>query len=64
METYTQGELMTYSFSTLTQLEKHWRKMNGRGINGVILIMDYTARRYGYSSIQNAEEQLILRNQS
>lgn len=64
METYTRGELMTYSFSTLTQLAKHWREMNDKGINGAIEIMNCTARQYGYASAEDAEKQLRLSNKS
>lgn len=57
IETYARGELLTYSEKTLDALSRCFEQMKEAGINGGFLIMEETARRYGFPSLEAAEEQ-------
>lgn len=55
-ETYTRGELSTYSAKTLRLLEEHYLQLAALGENPAELILKNTVERYGYKSIERAEE--------
>jgi hypothetical protein len=55
-ETYTRGELATYSAKTLQLLEEHYLQMAAMGENPAEHILRNTVQRYGYKSIERAEE--------
>jgi hypothetical protein len=54
-ETYTRGELATYSLKTLQLLEAHYTAMVDRGDNPAVAVLRYTAESYGYASLERAE---------
>ena len=58
LETYSKGELTTYSAKTLRILKEHLEGLEKKGKNPGICIMDYTARQYGYQSAQDAQDYL------
>lgn len=50
-ETYTQGELMTYSIDTLNALWAHMQSLKAKGRNLNEEILQYTAKLYGLNGI-------------
>jgi hypothetical protein len=54
-ETYTRGELATYSVKTLGLLEEHYKQMAAVGENPAEMVLRNTVERYGYASIERAE---------
>jgi len=54
-ETYTRGELATYSVRTLHLLEKHYLQMAAQGENPAEVILRHTVEEYGYASLERAE---------
>lgn len=54
-ETYTRGELATYSVRTLRLLEKHFLQMAAEGENPAEKILAHTVAQYGYASLEHAE---------
>lgn len=56
VETYLRGELMTYSKETLRRYLAHIKALQERGKNITLEIMEYTVRKYGYASLQAAED--------
>ena len=54
-ETYSRGELSTYSEQTLHCCLEMVKKLQREGQNMAVLIMDATARAYGYADIDAAE---------
>lgn len=61
VETYTRGELETYSEQTLAMLLDHYRIMVQQNINIHEVTVGITARLYGYQSLEQAEEQVEKR---
>lgn len=56
--TYYKGELCTYSLDTLQTLYESMKKMKSENINGSKIILEETAKRYGYNSIEDANSVL------
>ncbi len=56
METYLRGELETYSDKTLVLYRNMLNRMDDAGENMVELTLQYTAKLYGYGSLEEAEE--------
>jgi hypothetical protein len=54
-ETYTRGELATYSARTLQLLHEHYLAMAARGENPAEVILEHTVRSYGFDSLERAE---------
>jgi len=52
--TYYRGELCTYSLNTLRILYDSIKKMKLDNVNGSKVILEETAKRYGYHSIEEA----------
>ena len=57
-ETYLRGELSTYSDKTLQLYGRYLVDLLSKEINPAMLIMDNTAKLYGYSSLEELEERL------
>lgn len=57
-ETYLRGELLTYSDNTLALYGKFIVKLAGNGRNLAFMIMDNTARAYGYEGLDDMEGKL------
>ena len=55
-ESYNRGELATYSLKTLGLLEQHYLLMAAAGDNPAEAVLRNTIERYGYKSIERAEE--------
>ena len=55
-ESYNRGELATYSVRTLGLLEQHYLAMAAAGENPAVVVLRNTVERYGYKSIERAEE--------
>lgn len=60
-ETYLRGELYTYSEKTVHTTLDRMRRLKQEGHNLAILIMDATAKAYGYTDIAAAEEKERIR---
>ena len=58
IETYTSGELKTYSENTLASYLKHIKELESRGESVVFKIYENTARHYGYEDVASAERSL------
>lgn len=57
-ETYLRGELLTYSARTLALYGQFIVKLAGEGRNLACMIMENTAKAYGYGSLKDLEEKL------
>jgi hypothetical protein len=55
-ESYNRGELATYSLKTLGLLEQHYLLMAAAGESPTEAVLRNTIERYGYKSIERAEE--------
>ena len=55
IETYTRGELSTYSEQTLALLLDHYQAMKARNINIHEVTVGVTVRLYGFESLEQAE---------
>jgi hypothetical protein len=55
-ESYNRGELATYSLRTLGLLEQHYRALAAAGENPAEAVLRNTVERYGYKSVERAEE--------
>lgn len=55
-ETYLRCELYTYSERTLQAYLRHAQDMERRGINMTILNLEFMAKLYGFSSLQEMED--------
>jgi hypothetical protein len=55
-ETYTRGELATYSVKTLELLEAYYLDMAADGKNPAELILRHTAESSGFASLERAED--------
>jgi hypothetical protein len=58
IETYLRGELSTYSLKTLRLYLENVLNQQAQRINGSELIHANTARRYGYKSLEEANEKI------
>lgn len=58
LETYLRGELATYSTNTLKLYHENILRQNSENINGSEIILDYTVKQYGFSSLQEANAKL------
>jgi hypothetical protein len=57
-ENYTLGEFLSLSLRTLKRYDAHVEKLAAEGKNMALMIIENTARRYGYASACAAEEKL------
>ncbi len=57
-ETYLRGELLTYSDRTLALYGQYIVKLAGNGKNLAFIIMENTAKAYGYDSLDDMENKL------
>jgi hypothetical protein len=57
-ETYLWGELATYSLKTIRLYAEYVEKLQDDGLNMNTMIMNNMVTKYGYSSMQAAEERL------
>lgn len=64
IETYLRGELYTYSEKTLELYLHNLRDYISRDQNYAEVILEYTARQYGYSSLAELEASLATPKQS
>lgn len=55
LETYSRGELATYSPKTLQLLQAHYLKMDAEGENVAEVILSNMVEQYGYTSLEHAE---------
>ena len=55
IETYTRGELETFSMQTLALLLEHYQEMSARRINIHEVTVGITVRLYGFQSLEDAE---------
>jgi hypothetical protein len=62
IETYLRGELSTYSLKTLKLFLKNVLNQKAKNINGSELIHGTTAQRYGYKSLEDANEKIKNRS--
>jgi hypothetical protein len=58
IETYLRGELETYSQQTLALYYQHILKEKEQGVNGCKTLLENTVMRYGYNSLEEANEKL------
>ena len=58
IETYLRGELATYSQRTLKLYLENVVKQRADNINGSKITLDHTIKRYGYRSLEEANEKL------
>jgi len=56
-ETYLRGELQTYSRETLGRYRDNALEQASEGINGSEIILESVVRKYGYASLQQANEE-------
>ena len=56
VETYTRGELMSYSVETLRQYWLHRYKMDRNKVLFPMIVMEATVRASGYHSLDEAEQ--------
>ena len=61
VETYTMGELLTYSVETLRLFKAYYAKKAAAGENLYIETQDQTARLQGFASLAEAEEKISNR---
>ncbi len=57
-ETYLKGELATYSMKTIQLYQQYVHELQDQGLNMNAMIMENTAKNYGYPSLEKAEETL------
>ena len=58
VETYTLGELATYSLRTLQKYDEYLAALDAKGANAPIMAVENTVKKYGYSSLAEAEEKM------
>jgi hypothetical protein len=58
VETYLLGELKTYSLKTLRIYKRHMDDLDRQGKELPVMILENTAGRYGFASLDEAEERL------
>ena len=54
-ETYTRGELHTYSERTIVLYMAHTQRLQAEGRNMVMEVMQATVKQYGYADLDEAE---------
>jgi hypothetical protein len=59
-ETYTKGELRTYSKYTLRHFADYVRSCRENGTNFAFLVKDKMVRMYGYTSLDDAEAKMSV----
>ena len=62
LETYLWGELATYSTKTIQLYADYVRRMQREGKNLSEMILENTMAMYGFSSLEQAEEELAFRS--
>jgi hypothetical protein len=62
IETYLRGELSTYSLKTLKLHLENVLNQKAKNINGSELIHINTVKRYGYESLEEANEKIKIRS--
>lgn len=60
IETYTIGELRTYSYQTLRSLYRHIIALNKNSVSYVNNIFQNTARYYGFSNMDEVERSILI----
>jgi hypothetical protein len=58
LETYLRGELATYSLKTLKLYYENVSRQKSENINGAELTLDYMMRRYGFNSLEEANNRI------
>ena len=58
METYLRGELATFSSKTLRPYYENILRLQSQDLNGSETTLDHTVKRYGYKSLQEANERI------
>jgi Protein of unknown function (DUF4125) len=58
IETYLRGELATYSPGTLRLYLEHLQELKSENINGSAITLMHTMKRYGFKSLEEADEKL------
>lgn len=58
VETYTLGELATYSLRTLQKYDEYLAALEAKGGNASIMTVENTVKKYGYASLADAEEKM------
>lgn len=61
IETYQLGELLTYSFETLTALNAHLLELEKNGKSLARMILENSVRHYGYKTLEDAEAETKAR---
>jgi hypothetical protein len=64
METYIRGELLTYSRKTLELYYKNCLGLKSKGINGALTTLLFTVKKYGYSTLEEANEKIRVKSGS
>ncbi len=64
METYIRGELLTYSRKTLELYYKNCLGLKSKGINGALTTLLFTVKKYGYSTLEEANEKIRIKSGS
>ncbi len=59
IETYSRGELSTYSIKTLKLMLEHFAKMRDEGLNVQEMVIADEAKEYGYASLEEAEKAIV-----
>lgn len=58
LETYLRGELATYSLETLRLYYDNILRQQSANVNGSELTLQYMMKRYGFNSLEEANEKL------
>jgi hypothetical protein len=61
-ETYLRGELVTYSSQTLKSYYQDVVNYERENENGAMITLEYTVKRYGYDSLEEADSKLANQN--
>ena len=62
VETYLRGELLTFSRKTLELYCKNVLKQQSENINGSKIILESMVKQYGYTSLQQTNEEMMTRS--
>ena len=62
IETYLRGELLTFSRKTLELYYKNVLKQQSENINGSKIILESMVKQYGYTSLQQTNEEMMTRS--
>lgn len=63
LETYLRGELATYSLRTIKLYHENVLKQKSEGINGSEVTLAHTTKRYGFKSLEDANEKIKSRGE-